>query len=35
MTLGVRIVSVIDDNVADAGQAEYVRGLLERRAAGA
>jgi len=35
VTLGVRIVSVIDDNVAHAGQAEYVRGLLERRAAGA
>jgi hypothetical protein len=35
VTLGVRIISVIDDNVAHAGQAEYVRGLLERRAAGA
>ncbi|HEV2310103.1 MAG TPA: DUF664 domain-containing protein [Acidimicrobiia bacterium] len=31
VTLGVRIVSVIGDNLAHAGQAEYVRGLLERR----
>lgn len=31
VTLGVRIVSVIGDNLAHAGQAEYVRGLLARR----
>jgi hypothetical protein len=33
VTLGVRLVSVIDDNVAHSGQAAYVRGLLERRGA--
>jgi len=27
-----RIVSVIDDGIQHAGQAKYVRGLLERRA---
>ena len=35
VTLGVRLVSVVTDNVAHAGQAEYVRGLLDRRADGA
>ncbi|MCU1395143.1 MAG: hypothetical protein JWM34_3571 [Ilumatobacteraceae bacterium] len=30
VTLGVRLVSVIDDDVMHAGQAAYVRGLLER-----
>jgi hypothetical protein len=32
VTLGVRLVSVVNDNMAHAGQAAYVRGLLERRA---
>jgi hypothetical protein len=32
VTLGVRMVSVVNDNMAHAGQAAYVRGLLERRA---
>jgi uncharacterized damage-inducible protein DinB len=31
VTLGVRLVSVIDDDVAHAAQAAYVRGVLERR----
>jgi hypothetical protein len=30
VTLGVRLVSVITDDVAHAGQAEYVRGIVER-----
>ncbi len=32
VTLGVRLVSVIDDDIAHAAQAAYVRGLVERRA---
>jgi uncharacterized damage-inducible protein DinB len=31
VTLGVRLVSVIEDDIAHAGQAAYVRGLVERR----
>ncbi|MFD6182277.1 DinB family protein [Streptomyces goshikiensis] len=31
VTLGVRLVSVISDDLQHAGQAAYVRGLLERR----
>ena len=31
VTLGVRLVSVVNDDTAHAGQAAYVRGLLERR----
>jgi len=31
VTLGVRLVSVIDDDVAHAAQAAIVRGILERR----
>jgi len=31
VTLGVRLVSVADDNLQHAGQAAYVRGLLRRR----
>ncbi len=31
VTLGVRLVSVICDDVAHAGQAAYVRGVIERR----
>jgi uncharacterized damage-inducible protein DinB len=31
VTLGVRLVSVLDDNLQHSGQAAYVRGLLERR----
>jgi hypothetical protein len=31
VSLGVRLVSVVTDDVAHAGQAAYVRGLLERR----
>jgi uncharacterized damage-inducible protein DinB len=31
VTLGVRLVSVLDDAIQHAGQADYVRGLLERR----
>ena len=31
VTLGVRLVSVIDDDVAHAAQASYVRGVIERR----
>jgi len=32
VTLGVRLVSVIADDLQHVGQAAYVRGLLERRA---
>lgn len=32
VTLGVRLVSVIDDDIQHAGQAKYVRGLLARAA---
>lgn len=32
VTLGVRLVSIVDDDVQHAGQAAYVRGLWERRA---
>jgi hypothetical protein len=31
VTLGVRLVSVVDDSLQHAGQAAYVRGILERR----
>jgi hypothetical protein len=31
VTLGVRLVSVIDDDVAHAAQAAYVRGIIDRR----
>jgi hypothetical protein len=31
VTLGVRLISVADDAIQHAGQAAYVRGLLERR----
>ncbi|WP_103352396.1 DUF664 domain-containing protein [Amycolatopsis sp. CA-128772] len=31
VTLGVRLISVLDDDIQHAGQAMYVRGLLERR----
>jgi uncharacterized damage-inducible protein DinB len=31
VTLGVRLVSIVDDEVQHAGQAAYVRGLLDRR----
>jgi Protein of unknown function (DUF664) len=31
VTLGVRLVSVIEDDLQHAGQAAYVRGILERR----
>ena len=31
VTLGVRLVSVIEDDLQHAGQAAYVRGLIERR----
>jgi hypothetical protein len=31
VTLGVRLVSVLDDDMQHAGQAAYVRGLLQRR----
>jgi len=31
VTLGVRLVSVIGDDMAHLGQAQYVKGLLERR----
>jgi hypothetical protein len=33
VTLGVRLISVIGDDLQHAGQAAFVRGLLERRAA--
>ena len=32
VTLGVRLVSVLEDDLQHAGQAAYVRGLLEREA---
>jgi uncharacterized damage-inducible protein DinB len=31
VTLGVRLVSVADDDIQHAGQASYVRGILDRR----
>jgi hypothetical protein len=31
VTLGVRLVSVVADDLQHAGQAEYIRGLVERR----
>lgn len=31
VTLGVRLISVADDDIQHAGQAGYVRGLLDRR----
>jgi hypothetical protein len=31
VSVGVRLVSVIDDDMQHAGQAAYVRGLFERR----
>jgi len=31
VTLGVRLVSIIDDQIQHAGHAAYVRGILERR----
>ncbi len=31
VTLGVRLVSIADDDIQHTGQACYVRGLLERR----
>lgn len=31
VTLGVRLISIADDAIQHAGQAAYVRGLLERR----
>jgi uncharacterized damage-inducible protein DinB len=31
VTLGVRLVSIADDDIMHAGQAAYARGLLERR----
>ncbi|MFC7405461.1 mycothiol transferase [Georgenia alba] len=31
VTLGVRLVSIVDDDVAHLGQAAYLRGLIERR----
>ncbi len=31
VTLGVRLVSVIDDDLEHAGQAAFIRGVLERR----
>jgi len=31
VTLGVRLVSVVDDDLEHAGQAAFVRGMLERR----
>jgi uncharacterized damage-inducible protein DinB len=31
VTLGVRLVSIADDEIQHAGQAAYVRGLLDRR----
>ena len=30
VTVGVRLVSVISDNIQHAGQARYVRGIVER-----
>jgi len=31
VTLGVRLVSIMDDDVTHAGQAAFIRGILERR----
>lgn len=31
VTLGVRLVSIADDNIQHAGQASYVRGIFDRR----
>ena len=31
VTVGVRLISVLDDAAKHLGQAEYVRGLVERR----
>ena len=31
VTLGVRLISIADDEIQHAGQAAYVRGLLDRR----
>ncbi|HTR70465.1 MAG TPA: DinB family protein [Mycobacteriales bacterium] len=31
VTLGVRLVSVLDDSLEHAGQAAYIRGILDRR----
>ena len=31
VTLGVRLVSIADDEIQHAGQAAYARGLLDRR----
>ena len=31
VTMGVRLVSIADDDIQHAGQAAYVRGLLDRR----
>ncbi len=31
VTAGVRLVSVISDNLQHVGQAAYLRGMLERR----
>ena len=33
VTIAIRIVSVLDDAIKHLGQAEYVKGLLERRQA--
>ncbi|HTV11078.1 MAG TPA: DinB family protein [Acidimicrobiales bacterium] len=35
VTLGVRLVSVLEDDAQHLGQAAYLRGLIERRRAGA
>jgi hypothetical protein len=32
VSVGVRLVSVLSDNLQHAGQAGYVRGIVERRA---
>jgi hypothetical protein len=29
--MGVRLVSIVDDDIQHAGQAQYVKGLLQRR----
>ena len=34
VTLGVRLVSVADDDIQHAGQASYLRGILQRRSGG-
>lgn len=31
VTMGVRLISIADDDIQHAGQAKYVRGLLDRR----